>query len=339
MRAGKDREAPSLLWEAFVALFVALLALTLALTVAALPIGVYTMFFTSVTQGLNGYSPISLFAWFGPVPVGIPGTFPAGGVLVGLLIVYGILLAYAARRGSVLQAIRGSLTGGPSRLLKSDLIVTMISIGFLAYTANAVDTVVQSAGIQIGGPTQSDFVVFVATTTSPLTEEVGFRLCFMGLVAFLLCLGLPWRRCLLALWKPSIAYEGTEDNGRRLIMGAVLVLSALAFGVAHVTSGSGWDLGKLPEAAYGGLVLGYVYLRFGLHTAILTHWGIDYLGTVYAYFGRGALGVPVDSTPGFVLQQVTTINFLGGFGLVSFLLVAYLAVGRLLASPPAALSS
>ncbi|HME18169.1 MAG TPA: CPBP family glutamic-type intramembrane protease, partial [Nitrososphaerales archaeon] len=215
-------------------------------------------------------------------------------------------------------------------LLSSDIVVAIVSIGFLTFTATAIDTVTQAAGVQIGELRGTDATIFISTTTSPLVEEFGFRMCIIGLVALALALGTGRRASLRALWRPASVYEGEAARpGRAYILLVALVASSGAFGLAHLTSGSGWDAGKLPEAVFGGLVLGYVYIRYGFHIAVLTHWGVDYLGTAYAFFGEGAHGIPWWSDPGYALQQIVTLDLVYGIGLFSFLLAAYLGVRRL----------
>lgn len=53
-----------------------------------------------------------------------------------------------------------------------------------------------------------------------------------------------------------------------------LVGSALMFGFAHVP---GWDIWKLMPTFVAGLGFGYLYLKVGVHAAILLHFSFDYL--------------------------------------------------------------
>jgi membrane protease YdiL (CAAX protease family) len=141
---------------------------------------------------------------------------------------------------------------------------------------------------------------------------------------------LPRKEMMRTLWRPSRSYEHDAVKSEKiLILGFALIGSAIAFGVVHLDPGLGWQVGKLPEAIYGGLVLGFLYIKYGFHIAVLTHWGLDYVGTVFAYFGKGAYGIPIDSSPGFALQQAVNLDLLGGIGLFSFLLVVYLGLERL----------
>jgi hypothetical protein len=148
--------------------------------------------------------------------------------------------------------------------------------------------------------------------------------CIVGLVAAVLALGSGPRDVLRSLWRPSASYERDSLRADKvLIISVAVATSSLAFGVLHVAPGSGWGIGKLPEATFGGAVLGYLYVKYGFHVAVLTHWGIDFLGSAFAFFGQGVYGVPWWSSPGFVLQRLVTDDLVGGIGLAAFLLVTY----------------
>jgi hypothetical protein len=98
--------------------------------------------------------------------------------------------------------------------------------------------------------------------------------------------------------------------------------SSIIFGAAHVLSG--WTAGKLVEASYGGLVLGYVYVKYGFHVAVMTHWGFDFVANAFAFFGQGVAGIAWNSpTSEYVLQAVMDYDLVFVFGLASFLVVAY----------------
>jgi len=327
---GKEARAP---WaEAIGLLFAASLVFTLVLALLSFPVGAYTAFFTTLTPGVGPATPLPLYFWLGPLPVLLPVMPPFGVVFAAMAAVYLLLFAVAARRGTgFARALADGARGRLGAFLSSDLSVAMVSIGFLTSTATAVDAFTEAAGGQIGALRGSDATIFISTATSPLVEELGFRVCIIGLVAVILCLGAQRRSLLGALWRPASAYEDRDvRSGEEAVILVALVASSVAFGLAHVASGSGWEIGKLPEAAFGGLVLGYLYIRYGLHIAVLTHWGVDYLGSVYSFFGEGTQGIPWGSEPGYVLQQWVTYDLVYGIGLLGFLLVAYLGARRVL---------
>jgi hypothetical protein len=326
-----DQEEPGLSAKAFVLAFTVPFGVTLALVVWSFPVGLYTAFYTTLTPGVNASTPVPFYFWLGPLPVRTSLAPPLGVLFAVMTAVYAAMFCVAALRGAGFpRAFSEGMRRGPGALLSSDLVVVLVAMGFLTFAATAVDSLTQALGGQIGALNGTDATLFISTTTSPFIEEFGFRACIIGAVALVLQLGAGWRECLRALWRPGSAYEGGEAGAAKEYMVMLaLAASSAVFGLAHIASGAGWELGKLPEATVGGLILGYVYVRYGFHAAVIAHWGIDYLGTVYAFFGQGAFGIPWGSDPGYALQQVVTADLVAGIGAFSFVLVIYLGVRRL----------
>lgn len=223
--------------------------------------------------------------------------------------------------------MRSAFTDGFGALFSNTLLATVAALGFLAFTILVIDTLETAGGVPVGGLSGDAMNLFLSLTIAPLREEFGFRVLIIGLIAAFASIGKPWRSALKAIWRPSVAYEDVQNNTvTKAALGFALAASALTFGLVHVTSNSGWEIGKLPEAAYAGVVLGYIYIRYGFHAAVLVHWGIDYLGSVFAFFGQGAYGIPWTSDTGYFLQQVVTVDMIGVLGVSSFLVVSYLGI-------------
>jgi hypothetical protein len=68
--------------------------------------------------------------------------------------------------------------------------------------------------------------------------------------------------------------------------------SALMFGLAHA---SGWDAWKVVPTFIAGLAFGYLFLKVGIHAAILLHFSFDYL----------SLGESL--VPGFALMEILLV--------------------------------
>jgi hypothetical protein len=195
-----------------------------------------------------------------------------------------------------------------------------------------IDELVSVVGLPVGSPfSGNDFLNFVGLALAPLREEFGFRVLLIGVAAVIVTLPRPGTSALRTLWRPSVAYEGVDNNTFALVVTwAAGAFSAGAFGASHVACGSGgWEVGKLPEAIYGGVILSYLYIRYGFHVAVLAHWGVDYLPSVFAFYGQGAYGIPWTSAPGYLIQQVATADLFGIFGLVCLLAVVYIGVLKL----------
>ena len=316
----------------FIALFLVHYGLTVALVVLSFPAGIYTVFSGRLSQNVTYNSGVTPFLWIGPAAEYLPFQVNAG-VLFGVLtaVYLGFLIYSVWQKERIGAAVSASLKQGFGALLSSPFVVVIVSIGFLTFTASMIDLLVSSTGAPIGGPTGDPLALFLSFAYSPLVEEFGFRVVLIGTVALILSMNRPWKTALGALWRPSRAIEGFAlGSGASIIIWAATSFSAVTFGACHVVCGNTWDIGKLPEAVYGGFVLGYLYVRYGFHVAVLAHWGVDFLGSVYAFFGQAAYGIPWNSaTQEYAGQYAFDLDMLFLFGLASFLLVVYLGVRKL----------
>jgi hypothetical protein len=319
------------------ALVLVLLIFTLTLVALSFPAGLYAVFHGGLSSTLGYGSFVMTFLWIGPLPTLLPFAVPIGALFTFLLVVYAFLFIYAiVQPKSPRQAVRDALSGGVGSLLQSPFILIIVAIGFLNFSGVIVTSVSEAGLGSVGNPfsTIDPLLEFGSLTFAPLREEIGFRVLLIGIVALILSLGRPPKTALKALWRPSIVFEGAAVGGAAAtIIWAATLGSAVTFGVCHITcGGGGWSWAKFPDAAWGGLVLGYLYVRYGLHAAILTHWGVDYLGSVFSFFGQSAFGIPANSaTTEYLGQYLVDYDMVFLFGLVSFLLVAYLSLRKAVA--------
>jgi membrane protease YdiL (CAAX protease family) len=63
----------------------------------------------------------------------------------------------------------------------------------------------------------------------------------------------------------------------------LVIVSATIFGFAHFVGG--WPFWKVPAASIGGIAFGYLFLRYGLASAIVMHFAVDYSGMPSQVFG------------------------------------------------------
>ena len=262
-------------------LFVLLLGVTFAFVVLSFPSGLYAVFHGGISTQLGYGSLVSTYLWVGPFPAFFPFTVPIGGLFAVLVALYaGLFVLGASQPRSAVQAVRESFRTGVGALTGSPFIVILVSIGFLRFTLDTIAAVSSAAAGPVGNPFSNfdPLLEFWSLTFAPLREELGFRLVLIGVVAFVLCMGRPFRQGLRALWRPSAAYEGALLGGAAsTIIWLATLASAATFGVCHVNCGGsgGYNWSYFPAAAWGGLVLGYRYVKYGLHVAILFFWWID----------------------------------------------------------------
>ena len=63
-----------------------------------------------------------------------------------------------------------------------------------------------------------------------------------------------------------------------------LFCTSVFFGFAHIALGESWSEGKFVQAAASGIILGWVYLRYGFIVSLLIHWATNYFIFSYANF-------------------------------------------------------
>lgn len=68
----------------------------------------------------------------------------------------------------------------------------------------------------------------------------------------------------------------------------LLIISSLVFGFAHLP---GWGIWKVLPTALGGVLMGYLYIRFGVHVCIIYHFILDFTSVMMDGLGLYLLGV------------------------------------------------
>ena len=127
----------------------------------------------------------------------------------------------------------------------------------------------------------NDLTMFLAITISPITEELGFRVMLIGIPLFLIFTHKSSLKFFFsALWHP---YKNLHIVKHKRAIG-IIVAVGLFFGLAHIISGEPWSEGKFAQAAISGIIIGWVYYRYGLISAILVHWATNYFIYSYLFF-------------------------------------------------------
>jgi hypothetical protein len=335
-------------------LFVGVIVFTVALMVLSFPVGLYTVFGTRLSDNFTASTPVYALTYdlsFARVNVPIGGNL--GDVFAVFLMIYLGFLLLAARQGpGLFKALRAATSHGYDALFTNPLSATTVLLGATSLVTVLVDTVQSGAGIATGSLTGDAFSLLVDFTIAPLLEESTFRLIMLGVPVLVLALfllrGLSPLKAARVLWRPSAAWDVGEPEGvgtersfnetdtsifpsnrsgslgvraLRPIVYVFLALSSFYFGYAHYASGSGWGPGKVSEAALAGLALGYLYIKYGFHTNVLLHWSINYVGSIYSFFGQGVYGVPWTSNSGSLLDVVPTLDIVFLLGVPSLLLL------------------
>ncbi len=203
------------------------------------------------------------------------------GVAVALalcLIVQGLFLAYALHR--FFKALNREKTqadgccvehaglSATSSALAVSLVLSMIILGLTAVSGNAADASWMSK--------YTDLQMIFMLTKAGLEEEIILRLVWIGIPMMIIAIAVNKDR---RSWQYLMGGFGMSKVAFILI-----VFSSILFGLAHL---NGWGWGKVPSAAIGGLIFGYLYVEYGLYASVLAHTANDTISTLIYSFGQG----------------------------------------------------
>jgi hypothetical protein len=241
--------------------------------------------YTSATRG----SGVTLFVTL--ITVDVPVTFNLGQLFIVLWTIYIVLFAIALNGPfkSLLGSIRSASTRGIEALMDNAMFATLLVFPVVLWGTVALSLIQEAVGVSTGSlPTIDPLLEFVELAIAPFREEIGFRVIPIGVAALIVIAAKGRvRDGLLALWHPSryLKKSDTPEQYKRhlRLIYAMIAVSAVLFGLAHVLLGAGWGPGKIASAAVAGVALGGLYYVYGLPSAILLHWSIDYFLSVFGF--------------------------------------------------------
>ncbi|MEM0075071.1 MAG: CPBP family glutamic-type intramembrane protease [Conexivisphaerales archaeon] len=241
---------------------------------------------TSVRQTTQ-YLPI--FAFGIAVPIFFPFPLTIGEIFVAVWAIYltfFVILLMGPWSG-LLNSLKKIKQDRTLAIYSNGALTVAVAFPAILILAAAIEFLLNSVGIPVGSLSQQDpRGFFYQLSIAPLIEEFGFRLCFVGLAAFLISWGVTKSyHSLRAFWHPSNALsEAGIQTWRQAPLYLSIALSALIFGFAHYLYGGGWEVGKIVSATIVGLFLAIIYYTHGFPAAVISHWGFDYFQAAFLYF-------------------------------------------------------
>jgi hypothetical protein len=176
----------------------------------------------------------------------------------------------------------------------------------------AIDLAQQRFGVSITPPQfENDLVQFLSVSVAPVVEEVGFRTLLIGMPLFLFYSHkLSGKQFFKTLWNPSASLS-IPGHTKAI---ALIVAVGVFFGAAHVMSEQ-WSQGKFAQAAMSGIIIGWVYYRYGFVASLLIHWATNYL--IFSY--------------GYLVSVVNEVRFIDSFShsLIQTIEVLFVITGAL----------
>ena len=246
--------------------------------------GMFVVFETDIGNDINFDYPLFELKSFGNSKVSFPFDVTIGDAFVLLWSIYAILFAIAifGPKTGFLHTLSLTLSSGKSDS-GSNYLMSVIKWFSILILVSAIITLTQEKfGIEtLPPPANNDLEQFFLVTLAPLSEEIVFRALLIGIPVFALYAHkFSGKYFFKSIWNPSSNLH--IYNSKKAII--LIVLVGVIFGFAHIATGEPWSEGKFAQASASGIILGWLYFRFGLLSAIIVHWGTNYFIFSYANF-------------------------------------------------------
>ena len=263
----------------------ALASVIFGMMIISFPIGAYVVFNSNLGKEINFQYPLDgIDIFLGGIGFKLPIHFEIGDGFIVMWCIYLVLfvISLAGPQRSLLKALSLVMTEGWQNIKNNALLSMITWFSILIVFSLIIDFIQHSFGINIESPaSQNRLIQFFQISTSPLSEEVGFRVLLIGLPLYaIFSHKTSLKHFFKSLWHPSKNLEVT--NYKKVL--ALIITVAIFFGVAHIISGTPWSTGKFAQATVAGIIIGWVYFRYGFAPAILIHWATNYFIFSYAYF-------------------------------------------------------
>lgn len=264
--------------------FTALLTVIFGLLLVSFPIGIFVIFESDVGGDINYEYPLThldifkgTWLYLNPIDVGI------GDAFVVLWTFYLVLFAIAILGPSrgFLKTLSLIISFGKYDTRLNYMLGVTKWFSILILISVLINFVQEGFGVAIVPPlVDNDLIQFFYVSLAPVVEEFGFRFVLIGVPLFTLYSGrFSVRYFIRCLWNPTFL---DIHNVKKAIF--LIVFVGILFGFAHVAFGDSWSNGKFAQAAASGIILGWVYLRYGFVSALLIHWATNYFVFSYANF-------------------------------------------------------
>lgn len=219
--------------------------------------------------------------------------------LIAAITASGIVLAYQSRT-IVTERNGPDLVGKVERTP-----LFWLSLMFSAYLALVIIVAAIQGAIGYvitapdGLPLGTEPEAFLSYANAAVWEEIASRLVPIG-IPMVVVAGLSGRKDFL---RYLLGGFGITKVGIVLI-----ILSATIFGLAHLDS---WGWAKVIPMIIGGLMMSYLYVRFGIHVSIIFHFITDFSGIALAVVGEQIFS--------FIFILIVVIGFISVAALAKYL--------------------
>ena len=274
--------------------FTAVLSILFGLLLISFPIGIYIVFESDIGESINYDYPITHLDIFqnssfyqSNVDLSLGDVF----VVLWLFYLFIFVISILGPKQNFLKSISTLVSFGKYNAELNYMFGVTKWLSILVLVSGIINLVQESFGIVTVPPlAENDLIQFFYVSLAPLFEEFVFRIILVGIPLFALYSSRASTRYFLkCLWTP--ASLNIVDSKKAIL---VIVFVGVLFGFAHIAFGDSWTEGKFAQATAGGIILGWVYLRYGLVASLLIHWATNYFIFAYAHFISQINYVPLE---------------------------------------------
>ena len=263
----------------------ALTSIIFGMMILSFPLGTYAVFNSNIGDDIDYNFPQDQFDIFiAGLHLGIPIEFEIGDIFIVFWSIFLIffVITFLGPKNNFLKSIMHLLNKEKDDPDGNYLVNIIKWFSIIVVISAIINFIQESFGIITSPPaSMNDLTMFLAITISPITEELGFRVMLIGIPLFLIFTHKSsFKFFFSALWHP---YKNLHIVKHKRAIG-IIVAVGLFFGLAHIISGEPWSEGKFAQAAISGIIIGWVYYRYGLISAILVHWATNYFIYSYLFF-------------------------------------------------------
>jgi len=290
----------------------ALVSVIFGLMLLSFPIGAYLFFNSQIGKSIDYALPVTELEFLKDMDLAWLSWLGIGDIFIVSWSAFLILFAIASMgpKKNFLRTLSPMMYGSYEFQDGSYLVQIIKWFSIIVVLSGLIDITQQLVGITTTPPVfENDLTGFLGITTAPILEEIGFRVILIGIPIFLLYSHRASAKLFFkSLWNPSANLPIT--NPKKAI--TLVVIVAVMFGAAHILSDQ-WNNGKFAQATMAGIILGWVYYRYGFVAALLIHWATNYVVFSFAYLVSSINETRVmDSFSHSLIQTIEVILILTG---------------------------
>jgi len=308
-------ESPNKILQVLGIPFTASLSVLFGLLLVSFPMGLYVVFETEIGGDINYEFPLTYLDIFDGTELHQSSSdVSIGDAFVVLWVFYlaVFVIATLGPKSGFLKTLSSVISFGKYDARLSYMIGVTKWFSILILISALINFIQEGFGVEIIPPqTENDLIQFFYVSLAPLIEEFVFRLILIGIPLFALYSNTSSvRHFIRCLWTPALL--NTFDVKKAVFL---IIFVGVLFGFAHIAFEDSWSGGKFAQAAASGIILGWVYLRYGFVTSLLIHWATNYF--VFSFVG--------------FLSQINSISIHDAFShsLMSSLEILFLVSGVL----------